>query len=108
MSKKEINIQKIKNVKLIAKDYPKQFNKDRQPLPEISAAPLKTAFTSGEVQAGIKHLQSNKNAGKDNIKAKQIKYETENIAKDIATIYNEIARTGKHPNEINQGVLTVI
>ena len=65
---------------------------------------MKTAFTSGEVQAGIKQLQSNKNTGRDTIKAEQIKYETENIANDIATIYNEIARTGKHPVEINQGV----
>ena len=69
---------------------------------------MKTAFTSGEVQARIKQLQSSKNAGRDIIKAEQIKYETENIAKDIATIYNEIARTGKYPNKINQGVLTVI
>ena len=69
---------------------------------------MKTAFTSGEVQAGIKQLQSKKNAGRDNIKAEQIKYETENIPKDITTIYNEIAETGKHPNKINQGVLTVI
>ena len=30
------------------------FNKDRPPLPEISAAPMKTVFTSGEVQAAIK------------------------------------------------------
>ena len=69
---------------------------------------MKITFTSGEVQAGIKQLQSKKNARRDNIKAEQIKYETENIAKDITTIYNEIAKTGKHPNEINQGVLTVI
>ena len=69
---------------------------------------MKTAFTSGEVQAGIKQLQSNKNAGNDNIKAEQIKYETENIPKYITTSYNEIARTGKHPNAISQGVLTVI
>ena len=69
---------------------------------------MKTTFTSGDVQAAIKQLQNNENAGRGNIKVKQIKYGTENIAKEITTIYNEIARTEKHPNEINQGVLTVI
>ena len=39
----------MKKAKLIAKHYQKQFNKDRPPLPEISPAPVKTAFTSGEV-----------------------------------------------------------
>ena len=93
----------MKKAKLIAKHYQKQFNKDRPPLPEISPAPV----TSGEVKAGIEQVQSNKNGGRNNIKEEHIKYETENIAKDITTIYNEIARTGEHPNEINQGVLTV-
>ena len=69
---------------------------------------MKTLFTSGEAQAVIKQLHNKKNAGKYNIKAEQIQYGTENIAKEIATIYNEIARNGKHPNEINQGVLRVI
>ena len=40
---------------------------------------------------------SNKNAGGDHVKAKQIKCGTENIAKEIATINDEIARTGMHP-----------
>ena len=43
-----------------------------------------------------------------NIKAEQLKYGTENITREIATIYNEIARTGKLPNEINQSVTTAI
>lgn len=66
---------------------------------------MNTPFTSGEVQAAI---QNNKSSGRDNIKAGQLKYGTENIPKEIATIYNQIARTGKHPNEINRRVLTVI
>ena len=60
-----------KKTKLIAKHYQKQFNKDQPSLPEMSPAPVKTAFTSGEVQAGIKQLQSNKNAGRDNIHRKR-------------------------------------
>ena len=69
---------------------------------------MKTPFTSGETQAAINQLHNKKNSGRDKIKAEQIKYGTENIAKEIATIYNEIARNGKYPNEINQGVLAVI
>ena len=48
------------------------------------------------------------NAGRDNIKAKQIKYVTEDIATEFETTYSKIATNGKHPNEINRGVLTVI
>ena len=69
---------------------------------------MKTVFMSGEVQAAIKQLQNNKNVRRGNIKAGKIKYGTKNIAKEIVTIYDESSRTGKHPNEMNQGVLTVI
>ena len=69
---------------------------------------MKTVFMSGEVQAAIKQLQNSKNVRRDNIKAGKIKYGTKNIAKEIVTIYDESSRTGKHPNEMNQGVLTVI
>ena len=69
---------------------------------------MKTTFTSGETQAAINQLHNKKNSGRDKIKAEQIKYGTENIAKEIATVYNEIARNRKYPNEINQGVLAVI
>ena len=44
----------IKKVKLIAKYFQRQFNKDGPPLPEILAAPMKTPFTIGQVQAVIK------------------------------------------------------
>ena len=60
-------------------------------------------FTSGEVHAAIKQMKKNKSTERDNIKPEHIKYETENITKDITTIYEEIATTGKLPNEINQG-----
>ena len=39
----------IKKVKLIAKYFQRQFNKDGPPFPEILPAPMKTPFTSGEV-----------------------------------------------------------
>ena len=66
---------------------------------------MKTPFTSGEVQAAIKQLQNNKRAGGGNIKAELLKYGTENITKEIATIYNEIAI---HSNKINQWVINSI
>ena len=43
-----------------------------------------------------------------NVKAELLKYRTDDIAKEIAIIYNEIARTGDYPKEIIQGVITAI
>ena len=51
----------------------------------------------------INQLYSNKSAGRDSVKAEQLRHGTENIAKEIATIYNKIATTEKYPNKINQG-----
>ena len=56
----------------------------------------------------FKYCFNNRCAGRDIIKAELLKYGTENIAKEIATIYNKITRTGEHPNEINPGVTTAI
>lgn len=47
-------IKDLKKVKLIAKYFQRQFNKDGPPLPEILAAPMKTPFTIGQVRAVIK------------------------------------------------------
>ena len=69
---------------------------------------MKTLFASGKLQAAIKQLQNNKRAGRDNIKAELLKNGTENIAKEITTIYNKISRTGKHSNEVNQRMITTI
>ena len=33
---------------------------------------------------------------------------TEKIAREIATIYNEIAKTGKNPHEIDHGIIRAI
>ena len=49
------------------------FNDHRSLLPEVSAAPMKTAFTSGELKVAIKQLQNNKNAGRYSIKARNFK-----------------------------------
>ena len=91
---------KQQQIKLITKHFLKKFNKNRPLLPEILPATMKTLFImSGEVQTAIKQLQNNRSAERDNNKPKEIKYGTENITKGIATIYKEIARTEKHPNE---------
>ena len=92
----------------ISKMFLHSVNKDRLPLPEISVAPMKTAFTSGEVQVAIKQLQDNKNTGKDNIEAEQKKYWTENIAKRNSNNLWWNGKNWKTSNDINQGLLTVI
>ena len=53
-------------------------------------------------------MQNNKSVERDNIKPEHMKYGTKNFTKGIATIYKEITRTGKLPNEINQEVITAI
>ena len=77
-------------------------------LPNIPPTAMKIPFTSEEIETAIKQLQSNKSAGRDNVKAELLKYGTKDIAKEIAIIYNEIARTGDYPKEIIQGVITAI
>ena len=75
---KEINkytANKKQQVKLIAKHFQKQFNKDRPPLPEIPPTSMKTPFTREKVQAAIKQLQNRKTAGRNNIKVALLKYE---------------------------------
>ena len=59
---------------------------------------METEFTSEEVKAAIKKLQKKKKKKfRHQQTPKQIKCGTENIAKEIATINDEIARTGMHP-----------
>ena len=69
---------------------------------------MKIPFNNKEIQIAINQLQNNKSAGRDTVKAELLKYGTEEIAKEIAIIYNEIARTGVYPKEIVQGVITAI
>ena len=69
---------------------------------------MKIPCTNEEIQIAINQLQNNKSAGRDNVKAELLKYGTEEIAKEIAIIYNEIARTGVYPKEIVQGVIAAI
>ena len=55
-------------------------------------------FTSEVVQAVVKQLRTNKkNAGRENIKAELLKYGSENIATEIATIYNENRKNWRTP-----------
>ena len=94
--------------KLIAKYFEKQFYKNRSPLPNIPPKEMKIPFNNEEIQIAINQLQNNKSAGRDNVKAELLKYGTEEISKEIAIVYNEIARTGVYPKEIVQGVITAI
>ena len=53
-------------------------------------------------------LKDNKSPGMDQINVELIKYSPEVVYEKIADIYNNIAATGKHPNEITHGILRAL
>ena len=62
-------------------------------------------FTSSEIRKLVWTLKSNKSPGMDQINVDLIKYSPEVVYEKITAIYNDIAATGKHPNEITHGIL---
>ena len=49
--------------------------------------------------------KNNKSPRIDQINVELIKYSPEVVYEKIAAIYNNIAATGKHPNEMTHGIL---
>ena len=62
-------------------------------------------FTTDEVKSAVKTLKNNKSPGKDGITAELIKHSPDTLHQRIADIYNTIAETGEHPDEITNGIL---
>ena len=62
-------------------------------------------FKKEEVGKAVKILENNKSAGSDNIVAEQLKNSQEIVHERIASLLNEISRSGKFPKEINQEIL---
>ena len=67
-----------------------------------------TPFTSSQVRKAVWTLKNDKSPGMDQINVELIKYSLEVVYKKIADIYNNIAATGKHPNEITHGILRAL
>ena len=70
--------------------------------------PMLTLFTSSELKKTVWTLENNKSPGRDQINTELIKYSPEVAVKKIADIYNNIAVTEKHPNEITHEILRAL
>ena len=69
---------------------------------------MKIPFTKEEINKAIKSLKNNRSTGGDGVKAELLKYGPEIFSEEIAIILNETAKTGEHPKEIVQGILSAL
>ena len=53
-------------------------------------------------------LENNKSAGRNGMEAEFLKFEKEELAKEIAVILNEIASARIYPREVAEGMITAI
>ena len=96
-------------VEIITDFYEKIFrSEDAEEMQTIPPTEMKTHFTGDEVQRAVKSLKNNKSPGIDNLKAELIKYGPSILNECIAEIYNDMARTGKYPTEVKEGILIPI
>lgn len=92
---------------IVARHFESVFTtEDLEEIQEIPPSEMDPPFTEEEVKQAIKTLKNNKSAGADEMKAEQLKYGGKIIPQKIAEILNETAKTGKHPKELKEGILT--
>ena len=82
------------------------FDKEATEIPEIKPSKMQIPFSCLEIEKAIKSLRNNRSPGIDEIKAEQLKHGPTEVNQEIAHIFNKMAETGKHPEEINTGILT--
>ena len=68
---------------------------------------MKTPFNIEEIKQAVEKLKNNKSPGKDKIKAEQIK-PPKILYKIIADMFNHMAKTGKYPIELTEGLIIPI
>ena len=74
----------------------------------VLPTPMSILLTSSEKRKAVWTLKNSKSPGMDQINVELIKYSPEVVYEKIAAIYNDIADTGKHPNEITHGILRAL
>ena len=94
--------------RLIAEYFQSVFNKNAPPLQYIPPTPMNIPFTAKEIKTAVQKIKNNKSSGNDNIKIELIKHAPYEVLEKIAEIYNNLASTGDHPNEINHGILRAL
>ena len=66
---------------------------------------MKIPFTGEEISKATNGIKNGKAAGSDDLNPEYIKYAPPEIHTAMAEIYNKMAETGEHPEEINLGIL---
>ena len=97
-----------KQSEIIEKYFKNIFYTNATPKQSVLPTPMSTLFTSSEIRKAVWTLKNNKSPGMDQINVELIKYSPEVVYEKIAAIYNDIAATGKHPNEIAHGILRAL
>ena len=76
-------------------------------LKEYPPTRMSIPFTGEEVQGAAKRLKNGKSGnGSDTLHAEFIKYANEKVHDHTADIFNVVAETGEHPEELKMGILT--
>ena len=99
---------KINQSEIVAKYFESIFYVNSTPMQNVLPTPMSTLFTSSEIRKGVWTLKNNKSPRMDQIEVELIKYSSEIVYEKIADIYNNIAATGKHPDEIMHGILIAL
>ena len=97
-----------KQSEIIAEYFQNIFYTNATSMQNALATPTSTLFISSEIRKAVWTLKINKSPGMDQINIELIKYSPEVMYEKIADIFNNIAATWKHPNEIAHGILRVL
>ena len=97
-----------KQSEIIAKYFKNIFYTNATSMQNVLPTPMSTLFTLSEIRKAVWTLKNNKSPGMDQINVELIKYSPEVVYEKIAAICNDIAATGKHPNDITQGILRAL
>ncbi len=95
-----------KQLKIVTEYFRSVFRKDTEKeVQEVKPTEMSIPFNSLEIKNAVKKLKNNKSPGIDEICAEMIKYSPEIVYKQIAEVYNQMAKTGDVPEEIIEGIL---
>ena len=97
-----------KQSEIIAKYFENIFYTNATPMQNILPTPISTLFTSSEIRKAVWTLKNTRSPRMGQINVELIKYSPAVVYEKIADIYNNIAATGKHPNEITHGILRAL
>ena len=92
-------------VELITKYFKELFPSNDTP-DAVEPAMMNPPFTPDKIKRAAKKLKNNKATGRDDVHAEFIKYETNELYVQMATLLNKTSETGEYPEEIKHGILT--